>query len=160
MQILIAAVGRMKSGPERELVDRYIQRAKAAGRAVSLTETRLIEIPEGRQDSAAGRKNAEAEILSAKIPSNAIIVLLDEKGKSVTSADFANRVLQWRDASKPSVAFVIGGADGLGDGLRARADWTIAFGAMTWPHQLARVMLAEQIYRTITIASGHPYHRA
>ncbi len=159
MKLTIAAVGRMKAGAERQLVDRYLDRSRNAGRGVGIGEIAVIEIAEGRQGSAAGRKAHEAAQIKARIAESAIVVALDEHGKGVKSADFAKSLGRWRDDGHKELVFVVGGADGLDGEVLARADRVLAFGAMTWPHQLVRILLAEQIYRAITIMSGHPYHR-
>jgi 23S rRNA (pseudouridine1915-N3)-methyltransferase len=159
MLITIAAVGKLKAGPERDLLDRYIDRASAVGRTLSLT-CAVREIPDSRADSAATRKRQEGAAILAAVPAGAIVVALDEGGKSIASADFATRLAAWRDGGTPGVAFAIGGADGHDRELIQRAQLRLAFGAMTWPHQFVRIMLAEQIYRAMTIISGHPYHRA
>lgn len=159
MRVSILAVGRMKQGPERELVARYLDRAVASGKSLGLTGFSVTELTESRAGSAASRKAEEARALAAQLPADGLIVALDERGKSLGSEDFARRMLRWRDDGKPAVSFVIGGADGLDPRFAADADVTLGFSAMTWPHQLVRIMLAEQLYRATTILSGHPYHR-
>jgi 23S rRNA (pseudouridine1915-N3)-methyltransferase len=157
MLITIAAVGRMKAGAERELLDRFLDRAGAAGRQIGLTFA-VRELPESRAATPALRKAQEgAAVLDALTP--ALIVALDEGGKGLASRAFADRIAAWRDGGEANIAFVIGGADGLGAPILEKARIRLAFGAMTWPHQLVRVMLAEQLYRAVTILSGHPYHR-
>jgi len=160
MRIMIAAVGRMKPGPERELAERYLKRAAQAGRSVGLTAFEVIEIRESRADNAGRRMLEESIAIANVIPERAVTVLLAERGDSMPSADFAGRLQAWRTEDKPAVVFVIGGADGLAPGLKDKAVLSLAFGAATWPHQLVRVMLLEQLYRAVTILSGHPYHRA
>jgi len=160
MRVMIAAVGRLKSGPERELAERYLKRAAQAGRGVGLTAFDVIEIRESRADSAERRMLEESIAIANVIPERAVIVLMDERGESMPSGSFAGRLQAWRAEDKPAVVFVIGGADGLAPGLRDKSNLRIGFGAATWPHQLVRVMLLEQIYRAVTILSGHPYHRA
>jgi 23S rRNA (pseudouridine1915-N3)-methyltransferase len=159
LRVLILAVGRMKQGPERELVARYLDRAVASGKTLGLTGFSVTELTESRAGSAASRKTEEARALTAALPAAGIVVALDERGKTLGSEDFARRIGRWRDDGKSAVSFVIGGADGLEPGLVSAADMTLGFSAMTWPHQLVRIMLAEQLYRTTTILSGHPYHR-
>jgi 23S rRNA (pseudouridine1915-N3)-methyltransferase len=159
VRLIVLAVGRLKAGPERELYDRYAERISAAGRAVGLAMT-LREFAESRAGSEAGRVAEESRDLAVAIPANARTVLLDSRGQSLTSAAFAERLARWRDDGVADAAFVIGGPDGLGPSVRDRADVTLAFGAATWPHQLVRIMLAEQLYRAVTILAGHPYHRA
>jgi len=158
VKIAIVAIGRLKKGPEREIADRLIARAEAAGRANSLSFT-VREFPESRAGDEKTRRNQEAEALISAIPEKAVLVALDEHGETLDSRGFAGRLEKWRDSGVPAVCFAIGGADGHGDAIRKRSNLQIAFGSMTWPHQLARLMLAEQLYRAITILSGHPYHR-
>ena len=119
----------------------------------------LHEFPEGRAGSAEARKDEEAATLLAKSPRDAVVLVLDEHGTALGSAAFAERLRAWRDGGKSDVSIVIGGPDGLGKAIADRAALRLAFGAMTWPHQLVRIMLAEQLYRAVTILSGHPYHR-
>jgi 23S rRNA (pseudouridine1915-N3)-methyltransferase len=159
MKILIAAVGRMKQGPERELVARYLTRASQSGKALALTGFDVLETPESRAGALPLRKGDEARALEALCPDGAVKVVLDEKGKSLTSADFAAQLARWRDDGRPAAAFIIGGADGLDLRLVRSADLSLSFSPLTWPHQLVRIMLAEQLYRATTILSGHPYHR-
>jgi 23S rRNA (pseudouridine1915-N3)-methyltransferase len=159
MRIVIAAVGRLKQGPERELAERYRKRAADAGRSVGLTAFDVIEIRESRADNAGRRTLEESIAIANVIPERAITVILDERGESVSSASFAGHLQAWRSQDRPAVVFMIGGADGLAPSLRERANLAIAFGAATWPHQLVRIMLLEQLYRAVTILSGHPYHR-
>lgn len=159
MRIQISAVGRMKQGPERELVSRYLDRAVASGRPLALTGFDVVELPESRNSAAGQRKAEEAKALRAGFPASGAVVALDERGKSLGSEAFAHRLAEWRDSGKPAVAFVIGGADGLDPALVRDADLTLSFSPLTWPHQLVRIMLAEQLYRATTILSGHPYHR-
>jgi len=151
MNILIAAVGRAKPGPERDLYDSYIARLPWR---VDLKE---IEI---RKESATDtRRTLEGAALLAAVPKQARIVVLDERGKAETSAAFAARIGAWRDDGVRDIAFLIGGADGHDESVRGKAHATLALGAMTWPHMLVRAMLAEQLYRVHSILSGHPYHR-
>jgi 23S rRNA (pseudouridine1915-N3)-methyltransferase len=160
MRVVIAAVGRLKSGPERELAERYLKRTIQAGRSVGFTHFEVIEIRESRADNAARRMLEESIAIANVIPERAVTVLLEERGESLPSAAFAGRLQAWRTEDKPAVVFVIGGADGLAPALKDKSNLTMAFGAATWPHQLVRVMLLEQLYRAVTILSGHPYHRA
>lgn len=160
MRLRILAVGRMKSGPERDLLDRYHDRAVKSGRALGITRVDIEEIGESRAPRAEDRMAEEATALLALIPERAVVVVLDETGRTCSSEDFARLIDQRKDQGVPDMVFVIGGPDGHGPAMRARADVSLAFGAMTWPHQIVRVLLAEQIYRAITILSGHPYHRA
>jgi 23S rRNA (pseudouridine1915-N3)-methyltransferase len=159
MRLTVAAIGRMKAGPERELADRYLDRLGKAGGAVGLDYAGLHEEPESRAQGVAERKRDEAARLSAALPDKAVLVLLDERGKTLSSEDFAGRLGTFRDEGVRDLAIVIGGPDGLDPDLRSRAKLVLAFGAMTWPHQIVRILLAEQLYRAVTILSGHPYHR-
>lgn len=159
MQVTLIAIGRMKSGPERELVARYLERAAQTGKQLGLTGFDVTELPESRASSTNARKAEEAKALAAAIPENAVIIILDERGKSLTSEKLSNRIASWRDSGKQNLVLIIGGADGLDHDFMTKADLSIAFSELTWPHQLVRIMLAEQLYRTTTILSGHPYHR-
>ncbi|MBJ3786423.1 23S rRNA (pseudouridine(1915)-N(3))-methyltransferase RlmH [Devosia sediminis] len=158
MRIAIAAIGRMKNGPERELVARYLDRAQASGKPLALTGFDVTEIAESRAGSAATRRAEEAKALRAALPEG-ITVMLDERGKGLNSEAFANQLARWRDDGRPAIGFVIGGADGIDPDFVRSADLTVSFSPMVWPHQLVRIMLAEQLYRATTILSGHPYHR-
>jgi 23S rRNA (pseudouridine1915-N3)-methyltransferase len=159
MKVSIVAVGRLKAGPERELVARYSERLAATGKSLGLSGPVLIERSESNARSAAERKTQEASDILAALEDGALLLALDERGKTMDSDAFAAKIGQWRDSGRKSVTFVIGGADGLDETVRKRADLTFSFGAMTMPHQLVRVVLLEQLYRAATILSGHPYHR-
>ena len=159
MRIGIVAVGRMKQGPERELVARYLDRAIASGKSLGLTSFVVSELTESRAGSAASRKTEEAKAIAAVLPATGLVVALDERGKTLGSDDFAQRLARWRDDGKSALSFVIGGADGLDPAFVKSTDLTLSFSPLTWPHQLVRIMLAEQLYRATTILSGHPYHR-
>ncbi|HUH77482.1 MAG TPA: 23S rRNA (pseudouridine(1915)-N(3))-methyltransferase RlmH [Devosia sp.] len=158
MRLTIAAIGRMKAGPEREMVSRYLERGQGSGKPLALTGFDVIELPESRASSSASRKADEAKALRAVLP-DGVIVALDERGKAIGSEAFANQIGRWRDDGRPAISFVIGGADGLEPEFVTKADLVLSFSPLTWPHQLVRIMLAEQLYRTTTILSGHPYHR-
>ncbi len=159
MRIMVAAVGRLKAGADRELVERYRERADKAGRSLGIRGVEIVEVRESRAREAERRVVEEAIALATIIPDDAVTVLLDPRGENLTSDAFALRLRGWRDGSRPAACFVIGGADGLGETLRSRTNLTLAFGTATWPHQLVRIMLMEQIYRAMTILAGHPYHR-
>jgi 23S rRNA (pseudouridine1915-N3)-methyltransferase len=160
MRIVIAAVGRLKQGPERELAERFRKRAAATGRSVGLHDIDIIEIRESRADNAERRMLEESIAIANVIPDGAVTIILDERGENLSSASFAGHLQGWRAEDRPAVVFILGAADGIAAGLREKAKMAIAFGAATWPHQFVRIMLLEQIYRAITILSGHPYHRA
>ena len=160
MLIAVHAVGRMKAGPEQELAARYFDRLAKSGPAIGLDFAGVVELAEGRSQSTDERRRDEAARLRAGVDAGAALILLDERGKSLTSEQFAARIARLRDGGRRAMAFVIGGPDGLDPALRAEAELILSFGQLTWPHQLARIMLAEQLYRAVTILSGHPYHRA
>ena len=151
MKITIAAVGRLRSGPTRQLYEDYIRRLR--------WPIVLREVDNGRGASANQRRRSEAERLTAALPQGATIAVLDEGGDQLDSAAFAARLERWRDGGTRELAFVIGGSDGLDGSIKGKAAATLAFGRQTWPHFLVRAMLAEQLYRAYTIATGHPYHR-
>ncbi|MBX3579095.1 MAG: 23S rRNA (pseudouridine(1915)-N(3))-methyltransferase RlmH [Rhizobiaceae bacterium] len=159
MRISVHAVGKMKAGPEQELADRFFGRFGKAAPAIGLGFGGVREIAEGRAGPAAGRTADEASRLAERLPPDAELVLLDERGRDLSSADFAAHVARSRDGSRRDMAIVIGGPDGHDPAFRARAGLVMSFGRATWPHQLVRVMLAEQLYRAATILAGHPYHR-
>jgi 23S rRNA (pseudouridine1915-N3)-methyltransferase len=155
MKVQLCAVGRMRASPEKVLFDDYQTRFDRTGRGLSLGPLSVLEV-EDKKNLGMG---AEAVLLDRVIPKGAIICAMDERGSVMTSPKFANKIAEWRDAGQSDLAFIIGGADGIDPGLRARADAKLSFGSMVWPHMLARVMLAEQLYRAASILSGSPYHR-
>lgn len=160
MRLLVAAVGRLKNGAERDLVERFRDRAGKAGRALGIRDIEIIEIKESRARDLDRRRLEESIALANLVPESAALVVLDEHGENLDSASIAGEIRAWRDSGRETIAFVIGGADGLGDEIKRRADLCVAFGTATWPHQLVRVMLLEQIYRAVAIIAGHPYHHA
>jgi 23S rRNA (pseudouridine1915-N3)-methyltransferase len=160
MRLVVAAIGRLKDGPERELAERYRKRAEQLGRRVGFRDTEIVAIRESRAQEPGKRMIEESIALANVIPDKSITIILDERGESLGSAGLATRLGRWRDDGRPAAVFVIGGDDGLAPSLRDTASLKLAFGAATWPHQLVRVMLLEQIYRAVTILAGHPYHRA
>jgi 23S rRNA (pseudouridine1915-N3)-methyltransferase len=160
MRIIVAAIGRLKQGPETGLAERYRKRAAQVGRSLGLRDVEIVEIRESRAEDAGKRMIEESIALATIIPQGAAVVLLDPRGDNLDSAGLANQLAKWRGAAKPAAVFVIGGPDGLATSLADKADVKLAFGAATWPHQLVRVMLMEQLYRAATILTGHPYHRA
>ncbi|WP_114772694.1 23S rRNA (pseudouridine(1915)-N(3))-methyltransferase RlmH [Microvirga subterranea] len=159
MRLSLLAVGRLKSGPERELVERYRQRIEGMGRALGMAGLDIVELPESRARREDDRRAEEAAALLDKAGSS-VLVIFDERGKSPASEAFADRIRQWRDEGRAGLACVIGGPDGLDPKIRQRADLVVSFGALTMPHQIVRALVAEQLYRALTIISGHPYHRA
>jgi len=155
MKVHICAVGRLRAGPERALLDDYLTRFDKTGRALGLGPVSVHEV----EDKKGGGMAAEAALLDRAIPKGAVLVVMDERGRVIPSPEFAGKLGAWRDEGRGDVAFVIGGADGVDPSLRAKADFKLSFGAMVWPHMLARVMLSEQLYRATSILAGSPYHR-
>ncbi len=153
MKIVILAVGRLGRSVEAGLVKDYAERATASGRSLGLGPVEIIEV-EARKPG----KAAEAEVLLAQLADTHVIAC-DEGGTAMPSRDFAARIAALRDQGVRRLAFVIGGADGLDSGVLRAARERLAFGPQTWPHALARAMLAEQVYRAVTILAGSPYHR-
>ena len=151
MRVLICAVGRARKQAARAVYEEYARLIR--------WPLDLVEVEERRPLSTQERRAAEAGLLLGKVPDGAVVVALDENGRDLTSRALADRVGGWRDDGRGCVAFLIGGADGLDDTVRAQADLTLSFGRQTWPHLLVRGMLAEQIYRVQQILAGHPYHR-
>lgn len=155
MRVHICAVGRLRTGPERALFDDYLTRFDRTGRAHGLGPATLHEV----EDKKGGGMSAEALLLERVIPQGALLAVLDERGKMLSSPDFADTMAGWRDAGRSDLALLIGGADGVAPELRARADFALSFGRMVWPHMLVRVMLSEQLYRAASILAQSPYHR-
>ena len=156
MRVHLCAVGRLRAGPKRDLIDDYLMRFDRTGRPLGLGPALEHEVEDRKNAGMA----AEADLLARAVPAGAVLVTLDERGKVLSSPEFAAQLARWRDDGRQDLAFVIGGADGIDPALRTRADFSISFGAMVWPHMLVRVMLAEQLYRAATILGGGPYHRA
>ena len=151
MRVVIVAVGRIRAGPERSLIESYAKRLA--------WPLEIIEVREKKPLSGGERLLREASLLLNAVPDGAAVVALDEVGKALTSEKFAQRMGRWRDEGRACVAFLVGGADGHGPSVGNRADLSLSLGAMTWPHQLVRVLLVEQLYRADSILAGHPYHR-
>ncbi len=156
MRVHIVAVGRLRAGPELDLINDYLTRFDRTGRALALGPAQVIEV----EDKKGGGMASEAALLEKAIPNGSLVCIMDERGKVMTSPAFAEQLGNWRDQGRQDLAFVIGGADGLDKAFRARADAALSFGKMVWPHMLVRVMLSEQLYRAASILSGGPYHRA
>ncbi len=159
MRVLIAAIGRLKDEGERALFDRYAKRFNPSGRAVSLGQLSVIELPESRHATAALRKADEGARLLKAAAGASHIIALDEHGHPLTSPQFASHLAKLRDDGNAAVAFLIGGPDGHSPEALAAAGLKLTLSPMTLPHGIARVLLAEQLYRATTILSGHPYHR-
>jgi 23S rRNA (pseudouridine1915-N3)-methyltransferase len=160
MRLVVAAVGRLKQGPERDLAERYRKRAADAGRAIGLRGVEIVEIKESRAQEVERRQIEESIALANVLAEGGVSVALDERGESLDSVAFSGCLKRWRDEGRSATAFIIGGADGMTPSLRDQAALRLAFGSATWPHQLVRIMLLEQIYRAVTLLSGHPYHRS
>lgn len=158
MRLAVIAVGRLKDGPERELCERYRERGLALGRGIGFSGPDIVEIAEGRGRRAEERKREEAQAILAKTQPG-LIIALDERGRQLGSEAFATRLATARDSGTGHASLIIGGADGLSEEIRDKADITLAFGALTIPHQIVRALVLEQLYRAMTIISGHPYHR-
>lgn len=156
MRLRICAVGRLRAGPEKALIDDYAQRFARTGRALGLGPLEIVEV----EDRKGGGIAAEAALLERALPAGKALCVLDERGQTMTSPEFADLLARWRDEGRAEATFLIGGADGLAPELVARADLRLSFGRMVWPHLLARAMLAEQLYRAASILAGSPYHRA
>lgn len=160
MRLVVASIGRLKNGPERDLAARYRERAAALGRSHGFPGCDLIERPESQARRAADRQAEEGQAILAHCPPEAALLAYDERGRSdLSSEGLAEKVGLWRDAARPVLVIAVGGPDGLDATVRARADLILAFGAATLPHGLVRVLALEQTYRTLTILAGHPYHR-
>lgn len=156
MRVHLVAVGRLRAGPERDLIDDYLFRFDRTGRPLGLGPVVEHEVEDKKNLGMA----AEADLLARAVPVGAVLVTLDERGRVMSSPEFAGFLAKWRDGGRQDLAFVIGGADGIDLSLRTKAEASVSFGAMVWPHMLVRVMLAEQLYRAATILGGGPYHRA
>ncbi len=159
MRLSVIAVGKLKAGPEKSLAEDYRTRAEGLGRKVGISKFTVTEFGESQLTTASARKAEEAKLIAAALPPKAFVIVLDERGPSLSSEAFATSLKRQIDASA-DIAVVIGGPDGHSAETRDNADLIVSFGAMTWPHRLVRVMLFEQIYRAVTIMAGHPYHRA
>jgi 23S rRNA (pseudouridine1915-N3)-methyltransferase len=159
MKLHILAIGRLKVGPELALFDDYLKRARGLGRSCGIMEIRTRDFPESKLPDARSRMTTEAALLAGAIPDTSVRIVLDERGKALSSDDFASAVERHLGQGTESIAFLIGGPDGHAPEMRQNAGLLLSLGLMTWPHRLARVMLAEQIYRAVTILVKHPYHR-
>ncbi|WP_374310151.1 23S rRNA (pseudouridine(1915)-N(3))-methyltransferase RlmH [Methylocella sp.] len=157
MRLLLLCVGKAKAGAERELAARYLDRAAATGRPLGFARLELRELDESRAHDADARKTAEGKAALAAAAGE--IVAFDERGSLLGSRAFAHWLGARRDCGAAAATFLIGGADGLSDEARGATGLVLSFGPMTFPHQIARILAAEQIYRAMTILSGHPYHR-
>ncbi len=159
MQFDILAIGRLKQEAELKLQSRYIERINKSGPSLGIKSLQLTELVEAKAQEAKARKSDEAKRIISSLPKGAYLIALDEKGKSFSSADFAKLVQMRREDGHRSLSFAIGGPDGHGAELLEQASLKLSLSKMTLPHGLARVFLIEQLYRVLTIWSGHPYHR-
>lgn len=160
MRIRLLAVGRSKAREEAALTARYVERLQRLGPSIGFSAVAMTEIDESRARNTDDRRRDEAERLLSLGAGAAIIVALDETGRSLSTAQFTDSIARWRDDGMAEAAFLLGGPDGHGPAVGARADLVLSLSAMTLPHLLARVVLAEQLYRAATLLAGHPYHRA
>ncbi len=150
MKIDILAIGALKKGPHFELYQTYLKRIQWA--------VNLVELESKIKDQKPRQMDEQDKILKHIHP-QAYVFALDERGKSFPSSQFSVIIKDLQNAGQSHIQFIVGGADGLTDAVRQKCDVLLSFGAQTWPHMLARVMLLEQIYRAQQIISGHPYHR-
>jgi 23S rRNA (pseudouridine1915-N3)-methyltransferase len=155
MKVTLCVVGRLRAGPERDLIDDYLLRFDRTGRALGLGPVDVREV----EDRKGGGMAAEGALLAKALPEGAAVIALDERGKVKSSPDFAADLARFRDDGRSDLAFIIGGADGISPEVRARCDASLSFGKMVWPHMMVRVMLSEQLYRAASILAGAPYHR-
>jgi 23S rRNA (pseudouridine1915-N3)-methyltransferase len=159
MRLSVLAVGHARGTHEAALCDDYIDRSAGLGRRLGIARIDVEEVAVSKARDAKSRMAEECVRLAARVPEGAHVVLLDARGKGMTSEDFAEMLGALRNAGTKDLALVIGGPDGLAPLPNIRSGRSLAFGPQTWPHLLVRVMLAEQIYRALTILAGHPYHR-
>lgn len=160
MRLYIASIGRLKAGAEKTLADDYADRINAMGKKAGISNLKIGEWPESQNATADQRMRDEAQILWAAVPAAATNIVLDERGKSHSSEEFAGLIRKCADQGVGDLVFMIGGPDGHTPETRTKASHIIALGPMTWPHRLLRIMLLEQIYRSVTIMVNHPYHRS
>ena len=159
MRMTLVCVGRAKAAAEQEICETYLKRARGLGRKLGFASIELVLVETSRASDSKARMSEEAERLRKRIPSGARRIVLDEIGSAPDSAGFAARLAALRDSGERDLVFLIGGPDGLAPELIKEADERLSLGPQTWPHLLVRAMLGEQIYRGLTILSGHPYHR-
>lgn len=160
MRLHISAIGKLKTGPEKMLANDYAGRIETFGRKAGVTSLKISEWSESQNPNVKSRMEEEAKILLSNVPQGAITFVLDERGKSHSSKDFSGLIRRHADQGANDICFLIGGPDGHDPTTRTKANYLIALGAMTWPHRLVRIMLLEQIYRSLTIIVNHPYHRS
>ena len=159
MKMIIASIGRLKSGEEKPLFDKYVKRSRDIAKLTGINSIDFIELAESQNRSIEKRKEEESDAILKALPTPNFLTTLDQTGKSLSSDKLSKLIHEQRTQNTKNFTFVIGGADGLSSNILAKSNLTLAFGSMTWPHQLVRIMLVEQIYRAFTILNGHPYHR-
>jgi 23S rRNA (pseudouridine1915-N3)-methyltransferase len=160
LRLSVIAVGRLKPGPEKLLAEEYLTRAQGLGKKLGIQRIGVTEFAESPASSADARMAEEARLIAGALPERGFSVVLDERGKTMTSEAFSTLMKRHLEGGTPEMSFVIGGPDGHSPATRSEAGLLLSLGAMTWPHRLVRVLLFEQIYRAITLMAGHPYHRA
>lgn len=160
MQLALMAIGKMKDKQTRSLFEHYWQRLSQSSKAVGLRVLPIQEFAESQAATPFQRKQEEAARILKALPSDTFVIALDETGSHLNSEEFCHKIASLRDNATCSTTFVLGGPDGHGAAVQQRANLLLSFGAMTWPHQIARILLAEQLYRITTILAGHPYHRS
>lgn len=160
MRLIIAAIGKLKDDSDRDMCDRYVKRFTQTGRSIGLGPLEVAELLESKQPSAEARKNDEAARLLKIAGSPDLTVALEVTGQQIGSEQLAAFLAKERDGGVKQAAFLIGGPDGHGAAVLAQAKIKLSLSTMTLPHGLARIVLAEQLYRAATILTGHPYHRA
>ena len=154
MHITLISVGKLKKGPEKELVDDYVARFNKSGPSIGLRSLKLVDLASG------GGLEAEGKLILNAVPSGAHVFRLDEHGAALTSVKFANQIAKLRDRGTSELCFLIGGAEGYSSAVREAFPNTLALGPQTWPHRLVKAMIAEQLYRAVSLLAGLPYHKA
>lgn len=154
MHITLISVGKLKKGPEKELVDDYVARFNKAGPGIGLRSLKLVDLTSG------GGLDAEGKLILNAVPAGSKVLRLDEHGQAWTSVKLANQIAKWRDGGTPQLCFLIGGAEGYSDAVRDAYPDTLALGPQTWPHRLVKAMISEQLYRSVSLLAGLPYHKA
>ena len=160
MRLQVVGIGRLKAGPEKTLAEEYQTRLEGLGRKAGITKLTVTDFAESQSQTASQRQNEEAKLLASALAPKAFTLVLDERGKSMTSEAFSTLLQRHLDQGTQDLAFLIGGPDGHSPETRKTAGQLLSLGEMTWPHRLVRVMLLEQIYRAVTIVVNHPYHRS
>ena len=155
MKIHLCVVGKLRNGPEKNLIDDYLNRFEKIGRSYGLGPVSINEV----EDKKNGGMSNEAILLQRIIPKGAVIIALDERGEVVSRPNFSEKLITYVNNNVSDLAIIMGGADGIDSKLREKADFKVSFGKMVWPHVLVRVMIAEQLYRAASILAGSPYHR-